>query len=109
MKTLSPDQRVTDSIGTVVAVNWRDPPTAYHEFVAIACPEEDGGYSVFAPNYPDVISQGDTLDEVRVNIGEAFLAVLESRRKHGEEMRHTPSASIDVPRNCEHLRITVDG
>ncbi len=110
MNTLSPmNRRIIKSTGRIIAVNWRHPSPPLHEFVAVACPEEDSGYSVFALNYPDVVSQGETLDEAKANIAEAFLAVLEARRKHGEEMRFTQSPVIDIPANCERLRITVDG
>lgn len=93
--------------GRIVRFKWQVQGPPAHEFWAAACPEEEGGYSVFAINYPGVVSQGETLDEARTNIAEAFLAMLESRRKHGEEMlfSHKP---IELPGNCERLRIRVD-
>ena len=95
--------------GRIVRVTWRQPTPPPHEFVAIACPEEEGGYSVFAINFPGVISQGETLDEVKTNIAEAFLAMLGSRRKHGEDMQFSHSPALDVSADCIRLRIKVDG
>lgn len=79
-----------------------------HEFAAIACAEEDGGYSVFALNYPGVVSQGDTLEEAKANIAEAFLGMLEARRKHGEGMSYSYQPVIDVA-GCVRVWISVDG
>ena len=40
-------------------------------------PSEDGGYTVFVPELPGCISEGDTLDEAFDNIGEAIELYLE--------------------------------
>jgi predicted RNase H-like HicB family nuclease len=94
--------------GRVVECSWSRPNHRY-EFNAIACPEEeDGGYSIFALNYPGVISQGENLEEARQNIADAFLAVLEARRDRGEEMEFSYNPVVDVTENCKHLRVTVD-
>jgi len=80
-----------------------------HEFEAVLCPEEEGGFSVFALHYPGVISQGESLEEAKANIAEAFLAVLESRRKHGEPMEHSSRPVVDDTPDCLHIRVTIDG
>jgi len=81
-----------------------------HEFVAVLCPDvEEGGFSVFALNYPGVISQGETLEEAQANIAEAFMAVLESRRKHGEQMEYSSRSVVDHTPDCLHIRVTIDG
>jgi len=80
-----------------------------HEFIAVACPEDEGGFSVFAVNYPGVISQAESLDEARTNIGEAFLAVLESGRKHSEPMQFSHDPVVNVTPECQYIRVTVDG
>jgi predicted RNase H-like HicB family nuclease len=108
MTVLSPMSVKTVVQGEIVRVKWSRQSPRAHEFVAIACPEDDGGYSVFALNYPGVISQGDTLDEARTNIAEAFSAMLEARRKRREEMAFS-QATIDVPPNASRLRVTVNG
>jgi predicted RNase H-like HicB family nuclease len=95
-------------LGNIVRITWRQQCPPSHEFTAIACPEDEGGYSIFAANYPGVISEGDTLDEAKQNIAEAFLAMLESRRKHGEGMAFSNDPPIGVSAGCIRLRIRVD-
>ncbi|MGI6295180.1 MAG: type II toxin-antitoxin system HicB family antitoxin [Armatimonadota bacterium] len=46
--------------------------------------EDDGGYNAFAPALQGCNSQGDTLDEVKVNIREAIELYLESLKAAGE-------------------------
>jgi predicted RNase H-like HicB family nuclease len=95
--------------GRVIRMAWTTKTPPSHEFLAIACPEEeDGGFSVFALNYPGVISQGETLEEARSNIAEAFLAVLEARRKRGEEMQFSYNPVVEITENCSRFRVTVD-
>ena len=107
---LSPVSDFNSNInGEIRRVDWKyeDPPP--REFEAIVCPEEEGGYSVFALNYPGVISQGDTLDEAKANIAEAFIGMLEARRKHGEDMQFSSSQPLDLPAGSKRVRIKVDG
>jgi predicted RNase H-like HicB family nuclease len=42
------------------------------------CPEEEGGFSVFALNLPGAISQGDTEEEALANIREACSGVIKT-------------------------------
>jgi predicted RNase H-like HicB family nuclease len=77
------------------------------EFLAAICPDEDGGFSAVALNYPAVISQGDTIEEAKANIAEAFTAVLEASSKHGEPMEYAEASS--APHECVKAWITLDG
>lgn len=96
--------------GIIVDNSWvLEHSSPVHEFAAIACPEEEGGYSIFATDYPEVISQGDTLDEARLNIAEAFVAMLEAKRKHGESLLYSRDVMIDVAAGYTRLRIRIDG
>lgn len=88
---------------------WFQQSPARHEFVAVATPEDEGGFSIYALHYPGIVSQGETLDEAKENIAEAFLAMLEARREQGEELEFSQDPWIDVPANYPRLRITVDG
>jgi predicted RNase H-like HicB family nuclease len=46
---------------------------------------EDGpGFWVEVPGFPGCLSEGDTLDEARANIREAFAGVVASMQAHGE-------------------------
>ena len=40
-------------------------------------PSDEGGYTVYVPSLPGCISEGDTIDEALVNIGEAVELYLE--------------------------------
>ena len=106
---LSPLENTASNIDHI-AVEWKPPESpAPHEFVAILCPEDEGGFSVFAERYPGIISQGDNRDEAEANIAEAFLAMLEAKRKHGEGLEFSHEPMLEVPANCIRLRIRVDG
>jgi predicted RNase H-like HicB family nuclease len=108
--TLSPISRpVGKTQGRIVRVAWLQQSPPPHEFAAIAFPEDDGGFSVFALNYPGVISQGDTLDEAKANIAEAFLAMLEARRNNGEQLEFSHAPTLELTDSCIRLRIKVDG
>lgn len=112
MTTLSPIPRAVVAgrpRGKIVRATWQQQTPPPHEFVAFACPEDDGGFSIFAANYPGVVSQGETLDEAKDAIAEAFLAMLQSKRKHGEKMEFSLSPWMDVEPNCKRVRIKVDG
>lgn len=41
-------------------------------------PSEEGGFWAEVPGFPGCVSEGETLEEVRANIREAFGGVLES-------------------------------
>jgi predicted RNase H-like HicB family nuclease len=93
----------------IVFVTWKQydeaPP---HEFEAIACPEDEGGFSIFAPYYPGVISQGDTIEEAKLNVAEAFVALLESKQAHGEKIFSFDPWMEPSP-NSMRVWVTVDG
>ena len=79
------------------------------EFQAAICPEEEGGYSVVALHFPGVVSQGETIEEAKANIAEAFTAMLEARRKRGEDMQFSATPALDLSEDCQRVWITVDG
>ena len=43
----------------------------------VLTPEPEGGYSVTSPVLPELITQGDTIEEVLVNVADCFRTVLE--------------------------------
>ncbi len=47
------------------------------EYNVIFVSEKEGGYSVYAPDLPGCISQGDTFEEAKKNIQEAIGLYLE--------------------------------
>lgn len=47
------------------------------KFKVIIHPAEEGGFWAEVPGFPGCVSEGETLQEVRANIREAFVGVLE--------------------------------
>ena len=47
------------------------------EFDVVMVAEPEGGYSVFVPDLPSVATQGETIEEARVNVQEAIEGYLE--------------------------------
>jgi antitoxin HicB len=60
-------------------------------------PQPEGGYSVTCPVLPELITEGDSLEEAQANVDDAFEAVLE---RYSEQGRALP-ASISVPGSGE--------
>jgi antitoxin HicB len=49
-------------------------------------PLEEGGFQVFVPALPEVVTGGDTEDEAMAMAKEAIQLVLESRAERGEDI-----------------------
>lgn len=56
-------------------------------------PQPDGGYTVTSPVLPELLTDGNTLEEAQANVRDAFQAVIEL---YAEQGRSLP-ASISVP------------
>jgi predicted RNase H-like HicB family nuclease len=52
-------------------------------FRAVIHQAEEGGYWAEVPGFPGCVSEGETLEEVRANICEAFTGVLEVLQDRG--------------------------
>lgn len=48
------------------------------EYNAVFTSEDEGGYSVYVPDLPGCLSQGETFEEAQANIKEAIELYLES-------------------------------
>ena len=73
------------------------------KYAAIYIKEPTGGYSVSVPSLPGCFSQGETLEEAKVNIAEAIESHLESLRADGEEVpapeeELVSSITVSIPR-----------
>ena len=53
------------------------------EFDVVMVAEQEGGYSVFVPELPSVATQGETIEEARVNAQEAIEGYLEVMHEDG--------------------------
>ena len=62
-------------------MNTKKKNVAILEYNAIFTHEEEGGYSVYVPDLPGCISQGDNFEEAKKNIAEAIQLYLEDTDK----------------------------
>jgi antitoxin HicB len=53
-------------------------------------PQPEGGFTVTSPVLPELLTEGDTLDEAHANVRDAFDAVVELYEEEGRAL----SASI---------------
>jgi len=60
-------------------------------------PQPEGGYTVTSPVLPELVTEGDTLEEAQANARDAFEAVVEL---YAEQRRPLP-ASISLPTSGE--------
>jgi len=65
------------------------------QYVVVLEPETVGGFSVTVPALPEVVTQGESVDEALVNVREAIELALEVRRDEGEEL---PPSDVDGAR-----------
>ena len=56
-----------------------------HRYTVLFEPAEEGGYVATCPALPGLVTEGDTLDEVRAMVQDAIRGYLESLRKDGLE------------------------
>ncbi len=54
------------------------------EYAVVLQPEDEGGFSVFVPELPGCVSQGETREEALAMIKEAIAVYLESLEAHGD-------------------------
>ena len=105
MNVLSPDHGNAAIRCKVENEQWAT-PVGKHRFEAALCPESEGGFSIFAVHYPGVISCGDTDEQAKENIADAFLAMLEARRSYGEDMHYSQEPVAPIPAGCTRVLIT---
>ena len=43
----------------------------------VLTPQPEGGYTVTSPLFPELITEGDSIDEALENVSDAFAAVIE--------------------------------
>ena len=57
-------------------------------------PQPEGGYTVHSPVLPELLTEGDTLEEAQANVRDAFEAVIEL---YAEQGRALPSGIVLLP------------
>ena len=105
---IHPCQVIHPSRGRIVSVEWSEHSKPPHEFLVVLCPEEEGGFSVFAPYFPGVVSQGETKDEAEQNIREAFQAMFEACKKLDQPVAYSPSPTVEIGPDWIRSWVVVD-
>ncbi len=57
----------------------------------IFTPQPEGGYTVTSPVLPELVTEGDTLEEAQMNVRDAFEAVAELYEEQGRTLPTTIS------------------
>ncbi len=52
----------------------------------VLVPQPEGGYTVTSPVLPELVTEGDTLDEVLEHVGDALKAVIETYEDLGRTL-----------------------
>jgi len=65
-------------------------------FKIILEPQAEGGYTVFVPELPDVISEGDTKEEAIANIKDAIEGYLLTMKEMGWPTPVVEEVTVDV-------------
>ena len=71
--------------------HWVSPRDVYSLEVRL-CPEQVGGYSIYVPGLPGVVSEGETQEQALAGITEALQAAIEGYSREG---RPVPWAGIE--------------
>lgn len=49
-------------------------------------PQSEGGFTVYSPDLPGMVTQGDTMEEAATNAQEAIALYVESMRERGKDV-----------------------
>ena len=63
-------------------------------------PQPEGGYTLTSPVLPELLTEGDSLEQAQANVRDAFEAVLELYADQGRPL----PASISLPASGEVVR-----
>ena len=53
-------------------------------------PQPEGGFTVTSPLLPELITEGDTVDEALANVKDALTAVIETYQELGRSLPYLP-------------------
>lgn len=65
-------------------------------FKVILEPQPEGGYTVFVPELPDVISEGETKEEAVSNIKDAIEGYVQTMKEMGWPLPVVEEVTIDI-------------
>jgi len=60
-------------------------------------PQPEGGYTVTSPLLPELVTEGDTVEEALENVRDALRAVVEFYRDLGKKLPAMPDESVITP------------
>ena len=64
----------------------------------VLTPQPEGGYTVTSPLFPELITEGDSIDEALGNVADAFSAVIELYEDLGRSLpQHTQILDSNSP------------
>jgi len=58
----------------------------YYKMPLVLTPQPEGGYTVTSPLLPELITEGDSLDEALENVKDAIAAVIEVYQDQGRSL-----------------------
>ncbi len=63
----------------------------HYKIPLVLTPQAEGGYTVTSPLVPELVTEGDTVEEALANVRDAFAAVIETYQDLG---RALPQSAI---------------
>ena len=60
----------------------------------VLTPQPEGGYTVTSPLLPELVTEGNSIDESLENVKDAFIAVLELYEELGRSLPENISSSV---------------
>jgi antitoxin HicB len=64
--------------------------TREYNYTVVYEPSDEGGYVVFFPEFPNLATQGETLEEARAMAADCLRGYLETLRENGETPPDAP-------------------
>lgn len=68
--------------------------SSLYKIALVLEPQPEGGFTVTSPTLPELLTEGDTLEEALENVRDAFQAVLEIYQEQGRKL---PEGIITEP------------
>ena len=62
----------------------------HYKIPLMLAPQPEGGYTVTSPLLPELVTEGDTVDEALANANDALAAIVELYRDQGRELPPMP-------------------
>jgi antitoxin HicB len=68
-------------------------------------PQQEGGYTVTSPVLPELLTEGDTLEEAQDNVRDAFEAVTELYAEQGRALPASISLPVPAEVTCSEVLV----